>query len=239
VIGFATQFAVTESPAWLPVLVPFLYGTWMLAGVVKRKKSVCWDRVRSPGSTYLLFAFLAGNILVSAAEGLFRGPPPPLLAAWAGAGLIASKVAVTVWSIRTLGASYSYHLSVGLGAGIVRTGPYRWVRHPMYAARLLATIGIPLAFGAWICLPVFLALDLGAVLYRIREEEKLLAEDFGSAYGEYAEEVGAILPFRALVFRFAGESARREYRIADPGNRIEAPPDRSGETETLSTRSRT
>jgi len=227
------------SPAWLPVLVPFLYGTWMLAGVVKRRKSVCWDRVRSPGSTYILFAFLAGNILVSATEGVLRGPPPPLIAAWAGAALIASKVAVTVWSIRTLGASYSYHLSVGQGAGIVRAGPYRWVRHPMYAARLLATIGIPLAFGAWICLPVFLALDLGAVLHRIREEEKLLAGDFGSAYGEYAGEVGAILPFRALIHRIAGGSAKREYRIADPGNRMESSPDRSGDNEALSERSRT
>jgi protein-S-isoprenylcysteine O-methyltransferase Ste14 len=66
---------------------------------------------------------------------------------------------------------------------VVSTGPYRWVRHPMYAGALLMIFGVPVALGSlWgllICLPI-----VAAIVWRLREEEIFLAANL-PGYNEY------------------------------------------------------
>ena len=66
---------------------------------------------------------------------------------------------------------------------VISSGPYAWVRHPMYAAALLMLTGIPISLGSWWGLLV-MAVILPAVLWRLLDEEKFLAKSL-AGYIEY------------------------------------------------------
>ena len=70
---------------------------------------------------------------------------------------------------------------------MIDTGPYAYVRHPMYAGALWLFIGMPLALGSWltICL---VPLILPVLFWRLLDEERILSRDL-SGYNEYASRV--------------------------------------------------
>jgi protein-S-isoprenylcysteine O-methyltransferase Ste14 len=70
---------------------------------------------------------------------------------------------------------------------VITTGPYRLVRHPMYAGGFLYFVGLPFMFGSWLGLavvPLFIAL----LLLRIPIEERMLRKNL-EGYDEYAARV--------------------------------------------------
>lgn len=78
-------------------------------------------------------------------------------------------------------------IQTGRGHTVSDTGPYGWVRHPMYSAAILFFIGTPLLLGSWwglACLPVLVA----GIGYRAVMEERMLAEHL-TGYAEYAKRV--------------------------------------------------
>jgi len=70
---------------------------------------------------------------------------------------------------------------------VVTSGPYRMVRHPMYAGALLLLIVTPLALGSWVAMPFSLPLIL-VIAVRLREEEQFLEKNLAS-YPEYCQKV--------------------------------------------------
>ncbi|HUC29202.1 MAG TPA: isoprenylcysteine carboxylmethyltransferase family protein [Candidatus Acidoferrum sp.] len=68
---------------------------------------------------------------------------------------------------------------------VIRSGPYEVVRHPMYTGMVVTVIGIPLALGSYVTLPVF-ALLVPLLAYRLIHEERMLRRDL-SGYAEYCE----------------------------------------------------
>jgi protein-S-isoprenylcysteine O-methyltransferase Ste14 len=70
---------------------------------------------------------------------------------------------------------------------VVTTGPYRHVRHPMYAAAIVFLVGATLLLGSWYGLPVALLLALGVALRAVQEERTLRAALPG--YDAYATRV--------------------------------------------------
>ena len=73
------------------------------------------------------------------------------------------------------------------GQRVISTGPYAFVRHPMYAGVLIMITGIPLALDAWWGLTV-VAVGVPALIWRILDEEKFLKKDL-SGYVEYTQKV--------------------------------------------------
>lgn len=71
---------------------------------------------------------------------------------------------------------------------IVTTGPYRYVRHPMYSGATLYFLGIPLLLGSWhgLFFTFFLTILL---IIRAMLEEKALTEEFSNSYKEYVQRV--------------------------------------------------
>lgn len=77
---------------------------------------------------------------------------------------------------------------------VIRTGPYRVVRHPMYAGATLLLLFTPLALGSWVALPFPIPLIL-VVAIRLLEEEKFLAANL-SGYEAYRHQVRyRLIPF--------------------------------------------
>lgn len=85
-------------------------------------------------------------------------------------------------------------IEVSAGQQVVSTGPYRWVRHPMYAGALLLLLFTPPALGSLVAIPLVLPLA-GVLIVRIRDEERLLADTL-DGYAEYRQTVRyRLIPF--------------------------------------------
>jgi protein-S-isoprenylcysteine O-methyltransferase Ste14 len=78
-------------------------------------------------------------------------------------------------------------IEVEVGQRVISTGPYAWVRHPMYLGVTLMYLATPLALGSWWGLLVFLLLP-AFLVFRIRNEEGLLAREL-PGYQEYCQKV--------------------------------------------------
>jgi protein-S-isoprenylcysteine O-methyltransferase Ste14 len=70
---------------------------------------------------------------------------------------------------------------------VISTGPYAWVRHPMYAGGLVMLVGIPIALGSWWGLVIVLAM-LPALIWRLMDEERFLARNL-PGYPAYQRKV--------------------------------------------------
>jgi protein-S-isoprenylcysteine O-methyltransferase Ste14 len=78
-------------------------------------------------------------------------------------------------------------IRVEAGQKVISTGPYAFVRHPMYAAALLMIFAIPIALGSWWGLLMFAAI-LPALGWRLLDEERVLVRDL-DGYADYRHKV--------------------------------------------------
>lgn len=98
------------------------------------------------------------------------------------------------WSHRTLGRFHQAVVTIQADHQLVATGPYRHVRHPMYAGSVVAFLGVGLALGTWPALALSFLGTLPAVLRRIHVEERALAASLGRRYHDYAGTRARLIP---------------------------------------------
>ena len=110
-----------------------------------------------------------------------------------GTVLLAAGLGFSVWARRHLGRNWSAQVVVKEDHALVRTGPYKYVRHPIYTGILLALLGMAVAIGEWRGV-VGLLLALVAFARKSGEEEKRMRETFPE-YSEYERETRALVPF--------------------------------------------
>jgi protein-S-isoprenylcysteine O-methyltransferase Ste14 len=75
----------------------------------------------------------------------------------------------------------------------VRSGPYRWIRHPIYTAIVALALGTAIVSGRWLSL-VGVAVFAFAYVRKLRIEEQLLGEEFGAEWQEYRRSSWALVP---------------------------------------------
>jgi protein-S-isoprenylcysteine O-methyltransferase Ste14 len=80
------------------------------------------------------------------------------------------------------------------GTGLVTTGPYRLVRHPIYLGLVLLATGEALAFGSWPALMIVLSGIVPTFAWRAYAEEALLSQTFGESYAVYRKQTKMIIP---------------------------------------------
>lgn len=104
----------------------------------------------------------------------------------------------SVWlcssAIRTLGKEWSLTARVVEGHKLVTHGPYSIVRNPIYTGMLGMLLASGLAVSHWIGLGLAIVVFAIGTLIRVRSEERLLREMFGSEFDEYARKVRAVIP---------------------------------------------
>lgn len=153
------------------------------------------ERVRAiahPGSLHELLILiwapisLVSLIVVAALDGgRFRWSHVPLWAKIGGFGMLASYVALNVWAARSNPfLSATAHVQEDRGHHVVVNGPYRFIRHPMYAGLCLLGLGVPLALGSWWAL-VPGGLFALTFIYRTWQEDRFLMVNL-PCYQEYA-----------------------------------------------------
>jgi protein-S-isoprenylcysteine O-methyltransferase Ste14 len=146
-------------------IVPLALAAWMLAAP------------RLPGGV------LGGRFL-----------PATLSVYLVGVLVLAAGLAFTVWARVILGRNWSGTVTLKEGHELIRSGPYRFVRHPIYTGLLVAFAGSAIARGEWRGL-VALAIAFAALWRKLKLEERWLGETFGDAYERYRAEVPALIPF--------------------------------------------
>jgi len=111
-----------------------------------------------------------------------------------GLGIMFLGVAIRVWARRTLGRHFSASLRTLDKHELVTYGIYKRVRHPAYTGNFLFWFGIPLLFSRWHGFLIMLLL-VPCFLYRIKIEENMLIEKFGSEYLDYMAHTKKLLPY--------------------------------------------
>ena len=97
-------------------------------------------------------------------------------------------------SHRDLAAQWSITLEVREHHELVTHGVYQRIRHPMYLSLLLYGTGQALALPNFIAGPAYLASTVALVALRLKPEERMMAETFGSEYQDYAARTAKLVP---------------------------------------------
>jgi protein-S-isoprenylcysteine O-methyltransferase Ste14 len=114
-------------------------------------------------------------------------------AAVIGVTLTTAGVAFAIWARWHLGANWSAIVSIREQHELIRTGPYRRVRHPIYTGMLLAMAGTALVLGELRGLLAF-AITLFAFYWKACKEEAWLTREFGESFEAHAKQTGMFLP---------------------------------------------
>ena len=120
--------------------------------------------------------------------------PLPQWLQWLGVVLGVVSLPLLAWTQLALGSNFSPTLHVRREHTLVKSGPYRYVRHPMYTALFLSLLAILLLTRNWLVGGVPLVGLCVIVLLRVPHEESAMIEKFGDAYREYMKRTGRFLP---------------------------------------------
>jgi protein-S-isoprenylcysteine O-methyltransferase Ste14 len=104
-----------------------------------------------------------------------------------GVGVFIVGVVTRIWALRELGEFYDTDVAVRSAHEVVRSGPYRLLRHPLHMGTNLEIIGLATLAPWWLGIPAALSALLLTV-YRNHFEDQVLKEHLGSAYAEYYAE---------------------------------------------------
>jgi protein-S-isoprenylcysteine O-methyltransferase Ste14 len=141
-------------------------------------------------------------ILLSAAQLLILLPvhglrqrylPASALVTATGLILSVAGVVLAIWSRRCLGRYWSGKITIKADHQLIRSGPYRVIRHPIYAALLSLYLGTAVVSGELHAL-IGWVLAVIAYLRKIRLEEANLIKAFGEEYRNYCGESRALFP---------------------------------------------
>ena len=112
---------------------------------------------------------------------------------WSGAGLGAVSLPLILWVFRAIGKNITPTVETREKHELVTSGPYRWVRHPLYTAGTSFFVSLSLVAANWFMGLATLSV-LVMLIVRLPKEEEKLIERFGDEYREYMKRTGRLLP---------------------------------------------
>ena len=181
----------TTTGAWLVLLI-----VWWVSGM-RTKRTI---QTQSSGSRLLNSAILVAGVYLIFARWI--GVPAldrelyEVTVPIAVAGLVAvvAGVAFSIWARLMLGGNWSSAVTVKENHELVRSGPYRFVRHPIYTGILLGMLGSAVQRG-WVHCFVGVLLCVLSFWLKSQIEEQFMVQSFGEQYERYRHEAKALVPF--------------------------------------------
>jgi protein-S-isoprenylcysteine O-methyltransferase Ste14 len=187
-----------RSDAVLRAAIPALWTIWAVCWLVASRdvKRARWREGAGTRALHGVPLFLCAVLLAGP-----RWLPPALMQRIVPAGitvptfgalLVAAGLGIALWARWHLGRNWSGWVTVKEDHALIRSGPYRVVRHPIYSGLLLAFLGTALAIGEWRGV-VAVGLALFGFVLKIRVEETRMRETFPE-YEDYRRRSAALIP---------------------------------------------
>lgn len=191
------------------IIFAVMYGIFGLTRIFYRRKATKSRREQSdePAKTepirnwaHIAISISILGMLIAYILYLFIPPwipwfplPFPYFLRWFGVLLGLCAVPLLIWTHRTLGRWWSAELEIQNQHRIITTGPYARIRHPMYTAFIIFTLGTVL-LAANLFVTIF-GLLVSIFLYPIsKTEEQMLLNEFGDYYRDYMKHTGRFIP---------------------------------------------
>jgi protein-S-isoprenylcysteine O-methyltransferase Ste14 len=122
-----------------------------------------------------------------------RFAPDTTALAVTGVALTAAGVALAMWARLVLGENWSAAITIRKDHELIRMGPYRTMRHPIYTGILLGLLGTAFVVGEVRGLLALVIVWLG-FYHKARKEEAFLSREFGVGFEAHAQHTGMFLP---------------------------------------------
>ena len=113
---------------------------------------------------------------------------------WAGLDLLILGMIMLIWVQKHLSRNFTGTVQIRPGGHVVNTGPYKYVRHPMYHSFILLGAGMFLLTANWLLGGAFLFIIMIVIIVRTPVEEKALLNAYGKEYEEYMKSTGKFFP---------------------------------------------
>jgi len=176
---------------------------WYAIRLPAQKRARTQRAARSAGGVgdrVALIVAAVGQFLIPGIYALTGWPAVadyPLSVVQAAAGVVVLVAALVLFRLthKQLGRNWSVTLETRSDHGLVTTGLYAWVRHPMYSSFLLFALAQALLLPNWIGGLAGLVGFGVLFFYRVNREEGMMAEAFGEAYRAYCAHTARLVPW--------------------------------------------
>jgi protein-S-isoprenylcysteine O-methyltransferase Ste14 len=181
----------------MTALRSFIYGVWaifwiywLISAAGAKEGSSRSRRIRPVGLLIVVLGGLTIRVLNGESSGL---EVHTLVLQTLGVIVFLGGLGLAVWARVHLGRNWGMPMTEKAEPELVTSGPYRFVRHPIYSGILLGLVGTALAINLYLLLAFGVALAYFA--YCARVEERLLTASFPSTYPSYRMHTKMLIPF--------------------------------------------
>lgn len=168
---------------------------WLVAAFTAKASRGRWGRLA--GARIVLILVVAYLIRVNLGGGGLRTGPNTALAGpvleGVGLALWVAGLGLAVWARLYIGRNWGMPMTQRQAPDLVTTGPYRFIRHPIYTGIILAAVGTAVATS--LVGLIVVAVIAGFFVYSATREEKFLAGEFPDAFPAYKAKTKMLIPF--------------------------------------------
>ena len=177
-----------------------IWATWLIAEVALNrllKSKEKGEKNYDNGSTALIWRVIGiANILAIASAYFIKFPiSNHIIVPYIGLLMLVLGMLGRVIAIRMLGNLFTVNVNISANHRIVKSGIYKYIRHPAYLGTIISFIGFGFSLNNWISLFVVSIAIPTVMIYRINIEEQALHEKFGNEYIAYKKSTYRLIPF--------------------------------------------
>jgi protein-S-isoprenylcysteine O-methyltransferase Ste14 len=180
-------------------LIGMLWVGWAAYWIVAARHTMTNRRTESllTGASYRVLLALGVILLASSgyhlsSANVFLWPQSAITLA-IGLCLTMCGLSIAVWARRHLGKYWSGRITLKVDHRVIQSGPYAFVRHPIYSGILLALLGTVISIGT-VQSCIGLAIIFISFVRKLTLEEQWLCAHLGAEYEHYRRRVKALIP---------------------------------------------
>jgi protein-S-isoprenylcysteine O-methyltransferase Ste14 len=191
--AFALDRVALEHRRYLVAAIPWILFSlyWEIAakGAAEAKSS----ESSASRAFHVFLANVPVLLVIAPIRGLGRFLPTASLSMAAGLAVELLGLYLAIWARRALGSNWSGEISIKVEHELIRSGPYQWLRHPIYTGLLAMYVGGALIPGEWLAV-IGVAIAGYAYGRKIQLEEANLRVAFVAEYDSYRGDTWALIP---------------------------------------------